>query len=297
MQFGIMAMQMDALIPAGLSAAQVMTHIASFDHASLVRSFYDQGFRLVELGGDLAMFLPHTFSPQAIERLGTLKQELGLRYTVHLPLWSVEPSTPLTPVREGSARAIIENILQTQPLSPEAYVLHATGALAAEFYRMRMSETARSLLLRIFQGGARQSLRAILDAAGIPSRRLAIETVEFPFDLTLELAEEFDLSICLDTGHVLVGFAGPIELFDALERCLPRLGEIHLHDGPWQGPEMTIGYGKDHQALGKGSLDLPRFLQRLETADFQGPVIFELGVADALASLELIRKIRPGIIT
>ena len=35
----------------------------------------------------------------------------GLTYTTHLPLWSVEPSTPLTPVRLGSVEAVIQTIL------------------------------------------------------------------------------------------------------------------------------------------------------------------------------------------
>ncbi len=47
----------------------------------------------------------------------------------------MEPSTPLSPVREGSVRAVVECIRATLPLAPEVYVLHATGALAAEFYR------------------------------------------------------------------------------------------------------------------------------------------------------------------
>ena len=75
------------------------------------------------------------------------------------------------------------------------------------------------------------------------------ETIEFPFDPTFELAEELDLSICLDIGHVLVGFSGPFDLFEVLDSCLHRLGEIHLHYGPWQGPDQRIGYGLDHQPL------------------------------------------------
>ena len=292
MRFGIMAMQLGMLIPAGLEPAQVMAHIAGFDNANLVRSLAEKGFRLIELGGDLGMFLPQSFAPPTIQRLLAVKDELGLSYTVHLPLWSVEPSTPLTPVRQGSVRAVIEIIQAVQPLQPESYVLHATGALAAEFYRMHIPETARALLLRQFQAGAWQSIQTILSETGIASRKLAIETIEFPFDLTFELAEQFDLSICLDTGHVLVGFSGPISLYEALERCLPRLGEIHLHDGPWQGPERNIGYGLDHQALGKGDLDLPCFLDRLHQADYRGPIIFELGVEDALASLQAVRAVR-----
>ncbi len=293
MRFGIMALQIDALVPQGLPPQQVMAHIAGFEHAGLVRGLAEHGFKLIELGGDLSLFLPHTFAPAAIQRLADLKAELGLSYTVHLPLWSVETSTPLGPVRRGSAQAVIEIIRATQPLQPEAYVLHATGALAAEFYRMRLPEMARQLLLRQFQSGAAESLRTILAETGIPSRKLAIETIEFPFDLTLELAEQFDLSLCLDTGHILAGFAGPVGFFEALERCLPRLAEIHLHDSPWQGPEMTLQYGKDHQALGRGDLDTSRLLQRLSQAGFDGPIIFELRLEEALASMDVIRTLLP----
>jgi sugar phosphate isomerase/epimerase len=95
---------------------------------------------------------------------------------------------------------------------------------------------------------------------------------------------------------VLVGFSGPVELFEALERCLPRLSEVHLQDGPWQGPERNIGYGKDHQPLGTGDLDVPRFLDRLVEIDFSGPVILELTVPEALASMEVISSLRPELI-
>lgn len=295
MRFGIMAMQIDSLIPPGLSSSGVLAHIGNFSHAKMVREIAAHGFKLIELGGDLTVFLPHTFTPTAIEQLASLKSELGLSYTVHLPLWSVESSTPLSPVRQGSVQAVIEILQATRPLEPEIYVLHATGALAAEFYRMNLPETARLLLLRQFQSGARQSLKTILSETGIPSRQLAIETIEFPFELTLELADELDLAICLDIGHVLVGFSGPVDLFDALEQCLPRLGEIHLHDGPWQGPEGVIGYGRDHSPLGSGDLDAARLLDRLHSAKFDGPIIFELRVEEALESLKLIRDLRPGM--
>ena len=297
MRFGIMAMQMDALLPAGSSAQEALAHLAGFDHAGLIRRLHAAGFSLIELGGDLGMWFPNSYSPAAVQGLQQAKEELGLSYTVHLPLWSVEPSTPLTPVRRGSAQAIIDCIQATLPLEPEVFVLHATGALAAEFYQMRLPDAGKALILRQFQQNALESLRQILGETGLPPRRLAIETIEFPFELTFEMAQALDLSMCLDTGHVLVGFSGPIELFDALETLLPRLGEVHLHDGPWQGPERRIGYGQDHQPLGQGDLDLGRLLDRLQQAEFQGPVIFELTVQQALESLQTIRAVRPGAIT
>ena len=296
MRFGIMAMQLGALIPPDIPPSQMMAHVGGFDHAALVRNLHAHGFDPVELGGDLVLFMPHTYAPPAIEKLAALQAELELSYTVHLPLWSSEPSSLLDPVRLGSVQATADCIRATLPLAPEAYVFHATGALAAEFYRMRLPEMGRALILRQFQARAAESLRAILSETGIPSRKLAIETVEFPFDLTLELAQALDLSLCLDTGHVLSGFAGPIDLFDALETMLPRLAEVHLHDSPRWAPGTSIVYGKDHQALGKGDLNLGRLLDRLAAADFTGPLVFELTVPEALASLEVVRQTRPALI-
>jgi sugar phosphate isomerase/epimerase len=292
MRFGIMAMQMESLIPSATNAQDVMAQVMGFDHAGLIRKIRGDGFKLIELGGDMGMWFPTSYSPAAIDQLVQVKEELGLSYTVHLPLWSVEPSTPLAHVRKGSARALIDNILVTAALEPECYVLHATGALAAEFYQMRLPESGKQLILRQFQQNAMTSIQETLSATGLPSRKLAIETIEFPFELTLEMAEKLDTSICLDTGHVLVGFSGSVGVFEVLDACLPRLAEVHLHDGPWQGEEHKIGYGKDHQALGKGDLDVGKFLDRLNRARFEGPIIFELTVPEALASLETIRDLR-----
>lgn len=294
MRFGIMAMQMDMLVPPGQPAEQILANITNFDHADLVSRLAAEGFNPIELGGDLSLFLPHTFSAAAMEKLLELKAR-GITYTVHLPLWSVEPSTPLSPVRRGSVEAVMAILRATQPLDPEVYVLHATGALAAEFSNMRISEIARAFLLRQFQSGARESLEQILMETGIPSRRIAIETIEFPLDLTLELADELDLSLCLDTGHVLAGFPGWFDFFDVLDKCLPRLAEIHLHDSLLM-PEGKRGYGEDHKPLGHGDLELGRLLDRLSAARFKGPLIFELQLEEALESLKVVKQIRPQVL-
>lgn len=289
MRFGVMAMQLGALIPQGMAPQAVMGHIASFSHRALVEGLLDAGFDLIELGGDLGMFLPQAYAPDQVAALAALKQERGVSYTVHLPLWSVEPSTPLTPVREGSVRAVINTIEATRSLAPEVYVHHATGALAAEFYRMALPPVGKMMLLGQFQQGALASLRTILAETGIPSRQLAIETIEFPLDLTLEMAEALDLSICLDVGHVLSGFCGDPDLDATLAAVAPRLAEVHLHDAVVPAdPEHPV-YGLDHQPLGAGDLDVGRFLDGLKAIGFEGPIIFELKVEEAVASLAVAR--------
>jgi sugar phosphate isomerase/epimerase len=297
MQFGIIASQIKFLVPEDLTPEETISHIAGFDISVVVRDLFSKGFNPIELTTDLSIFLPRIFSPESIEKLLKTKEDIGVDYTIHLPLWSVEPSTPLESVRLGSVQAIIDAIKTTAPLEPEVFVLHATGTLAAEFYRMSMPTLAKNYVMGQFQDGARKSLEVILSKTDVPSNKLAIETIEFPFDSTLTLAKEFDLSICLDTGHVLVGFSGPVDLFDVLDAASPNLAEVHLHDGPWQGPEARIGYGKDHLPLGEGDLDIAQFFDKLIEINFDGPVIFELSVGDALASLEFIRSIRPDVIS
>jgi sugar phosphate isomerase/epimerase len=293
MRFGIMGMQLEALVPTGLAADLVLARVASFNLSDLVGQLFSLGFNPIELGGDLQMFLPHTFSPEVVEALAALKSELGVSYTLHLPLWSVEPSSPLTPVRMGSVEALVQSVRKALPLEPEVYVMHATGSLAAEFYNMNLPEVAKTVLLDQFQNNAASSIQTLLEETGIPARQLAIETIEFPFERTLAIAEKLDLSICFDTGHVLVGFSGPVDFFETLERALPRLAEVHLHDSPGHGSlNGQPGYGMDHRPLGKGDLDVRRLLERLDQAGFNGPVVYELPVEDAITSMEVIRGLR-----
>ena len=114
---------------------------------------------------------------------------------MHLPWWSIEPSTHSTPVREGSVDAIINYILTVEKLDPEIYILHAIGALAAEFYRIPLPELSQNYFSRQFQKNAREGLLKILSESRISNHCLAIETIEFPFELTVESAEDLDLSI------------------------------------------------------------------------------------------------------
>jgi hypothetical protein len=193
MRFGIMAMQFNALIPPALPPEQIPAHIAGFDHAVLVQGLVERGFRLIELGGDLALFLPHTFTPAAIERLAVLKAALGLSYTIHLPLWSVEPSTP----RPGAPRwcRLWSKPCAVQPLEPG--IIAAPPAPGPNSTACACPKPARSSAP--VPGQRRQSLQAILAETGLspaswPSKRSNSIRAD------AELAEALDLSMCLIPG-------------------------------------------------------------------------------------------------
>jgi sugar phosphate isomerase/epimerase len=181
-------------------------------------------------------------------------------------------------------------IQATKSLDPAAYILHAYGALASEFSRMALPESGRALILGLFQNNARESIKTILAETGIPSRKIAIETIEFPLEMMLALANELDTSICFDAGHVLAGFCGRVDFWDTLEKCLPRMSHVHLHDCPSYTRTGELAYGKDHQPLGKGDLDVARFLNRLKEANYTGTIVFELTVAEALTSIQVVKE-------
>jgi sugar phosphate isomerase/epimerase len=110
------------------------------------------------------------------------------------------------------------------------------------------------------------------------------------------LAEGLDLSMCLETGHVLAGYTSGVTLPEALDRTLPRLAEVHLHDAYRRtSPNGAIQFA-DHLPLGAGDLPLPAFLDRLSQAEFAGPIILELTVEQAQTSLAAIRAVRPGLL-
>jgi len=275
-----------------LAEGRLPEKLPQLDVAKMAERIASYGFKLIELNTDLNIFFPHSFGVPTLKRLLELKESLGLSYTVHLPLWSLEPSSPFEEVRRASVDVMVDAALRFAPLEPEVYVFHATGPLATEFFiSSSIPDQARPLLMFMFQRNAARSIEEILKRTGLPSRSLAIETIQFPLDLTLGLAEEFDLSICFDTGHVFSRQPGPVDFHQALAKCLPRLKEVHLHDA-WFRPEPGgPPRWADHLPLGEGEVPVEEFFATLKEKGFSGPIIFELTIPEALKSLERLRSI------
>ncbi len=275
-----------------LAESRLPEKLPQLDVAKMAERIASYGFKLIELNTDLNIFFPHSFGVPTLKRLLELKESLGLSYTVHLPLWSLEPSSPFEEVRRASVDVMVDAALRFAPLEPEVYVFHATGPLATEFFiSSSIPDQARPLLMFMFQRNAARSIEEILKRTGLPSRSLAIETIQFPLDLTLGLAEEFDLSVCFDTGHVFSRQPGPVDFGEALAKCLPRLKEVHLHDA-WFRPEPGgPPRWADHLPLGEGEVPVEEFFATLKEKGFSGPIIFELTIPEALKSLERLRSI------
>jgi len=293
LRFGIVPLELANVV--SLVGEHGGLDFSRFNFTEFLRATNRRGFSLMELTLDVGYVVPGGLTEERVEGMRRLKEELGLSFTAHLPLWSLEPASPNQYVRRASVDCLVDAVKLVEPLEPEVYVVHATGALAAEFSRLQMPEPFKGLIIQHFASFAEQSIKELLERTRLPPRRLAIENVEFPFDATWRIAERLDTSICFDTGHLLAGYSGTIGVMEFLERYYNRISEVHLHDGACLQVEGDLYRRIDHRALGEGQLPVKELLARLQELEFKGPIIFELTFREAQESLNLIKRLLPDL--
>ena len=168
-------------------------------------------------------------SPDQVEEMARLARETGLTYTVHLPLdislGSADESERLASV--GRCRRVMERM---RPVAPFAWILHLHGD--------RRGDPPTDHLSRWLTQN-RRSITELLDN-GVNPRRICVETLDYDFNLVSGLVAEFDLSICLDLGHVLVNGRDPTAYLD---RWFDRARVFHIHGVRADGTDhVDIGY-------------------------------------------------------
>ncbi|MHA1662747.1 MAG: cobamide remodeling phosphodiesterase CbiR [Candidatus Thorarchaeota archaeon] len=269
------------------------------DSVEIVRDCVQEGYSIAELTLDAQHIIPTIFTSDSISKLGALKDELGHTYTSHLPFWSIELASFNEHVRKGCIDSIVESIELTKPLDPEAYVLHATGEIGNYVSSLNYGGSVVPLLCTILAGYAATSIEEIVSRTEIDPRKLAIENVEFPFDIMRPVIDDLDVSICFDTAHLLCQMSGTESIMDFYQAHKDRITEIHLQDGSVRKYEGAVAH-EDHIPLGTGTMGdsaLREFLLELVKDNFGGPIIFELTKDEAKESLDIIRKVVPEVFT
>ena len=296
LRFGIEALEFQS------TAAQIIVDgvpdFSRFNIENGIRSAVLEGFSILELGMDAKYMIPGAVTPESFNRLLELRAELGHSYTVHLPFWSVELATFNESVREGSIKSVVNCIKSAEVLQPETYVLHATGALAAEFSALRFSNRLVYLICTLLAGFSMKSIEDILAQTEIDPRRLAIENCVFPFAIMQDMIDDLDTSICFDTAHLITHMSGTESVMEFYRVHKDRILEIHLQDGTYSEYRGVVSR-EDHIALGRGMMGddvLREFLMELVKDKFAGPIIFELSQADANESLTKIRDVVPEVL-
>lgn len=256
--------------------------MSKLNYVNIVDKNIKAGFKHIEITGDLIYILPGILSPETISRLIELKQEQNVSYSVHLPLWAIEPAAFSPHIRKASVDSFVDVIEITKALDPLCWVLHPTGALTVEFMNMNLPEFAQGMMMQQFTSYAANTIKETLERTNIPSRKLAVENIEYPFDLMYPIIQQMDLSICFDTGHLLAGFSGQISIMEFIDKYYDRIIELHLHDGKF--PRI------DHKPLGEYDLPVRELLLKLLEKNFAGPLIYELNLQEAIQSMDYIKN-------
>ncbi len=290
MRFGIVAIEfipaLKKVIVGGapdfsrINMVEIVREAAAIEH-----------IQVIEIPMEIEHMVPGSLAPEVVSELGELKDELGLSYTAHLPFWAIETASLNDYIRSGSVDSNVHSIRLVEDLEPEAYVLHSTGALAAEYSRQGFSPSVDILVQGYMNSFAMKSLEEIISKSEVNPRKLAIENVEFPFEFTREIVDEFDTSICFDTGHLLTKQCGDESLSEFYRRHRDRIIEVHLNDG--LAEKNKAGGYQDHLVLGTGDMPVREFLSELVKDKFEGPLLFEMPHEDAIESLNTIRNLVP----
>ena len=138
----------------------------------------------------------------------------------------------------------------------------------------------------------RGMVRRICDHAAKNHQSFALETGQEPADTLLRFLIDVNrrnLGINFDPANmILYGTGDPV---DALGTLAQHVLSVHCKDGDWP-PKGVPGALGEEKPLGQGAVGIPRFIQKLKSIGFKGPLNIEREVPDPAQRL---RDIAMGV--
>ncbi len=168
-------------------------------------------------------------SVQEIQELKYLADEFGLTYNVHLP---VDISlTAVSKSQRDQAVEIILNVLDlVSPLDVTTHTLHL------EYQGINIG-IDKDWYKRGFD--AMGKLVQSMEKPDI----ISLETLDYPFELVEPIIDKYDLSVCVDAGHLIKYGYSIKSIFEKYHDKIPL---IHLH-----GVDFSKTPPRDHVSLDK----------------------------------------------
>ncbi len=160
-----------------------------------------------------------------ITALSRLAKDFDLTYNVHLPT-DISISDPDPKCQNHAVETMIRVIDLVHPLNPSALTLHLP--YGEGFFN---EPTVKS-----WQDRVHDSLVKIL-SAGVPKDKIAIETLDYPFELVDDIIIDLDLQICMDLGHLMVHGD---DIWKVFNKYALRTPIIHLHGVENEHDHLTL---------------------------------------------------------
>jgi len=163
--------------------------------------------------------------PAEIDELAALAKNGGIVFNIHLP--SDVSIGDNSPKAETAVDSLLRAIDLSRPLAPVSYTLHVPFAESSE----------NPEHIDAWRHRVKKNLKRLLSDSGLPAGVIAIETLDYPLDCLDGVIRDMNLSICLDTGHLMVRGYSCREVYDTYRE---RIVIIHAHG---------VNNGRDHLAL------------------------------------------------
>lgn len=239
-----------------------------------VKRIRDLGFELVELGA------AHRYEKRAFETLKRIKKDFGdLSFTVHSYFPPLKENYMFNPCQgfTKTNKLVITNLFKTAQIMEASIVSIHPGHLAVHEYQGPYNEFPGFPKFKVVseiehEKGFENTLKVLKYALKLADKnciKFAIENMPPGCYRVLrnkaDFAKVFDiipgLSFLYDLGHDVMGSVDTYDYFELKGKML----EVHLHD---------VVNGLDHQALGKGKLNLKQISKNKELLR-KIPIIFE----------------------
>ena len=138
----------------------------------------------------------------------------------------------------------------------------------------------------------RGMVRRVCDHAARNKQTFALETGQEPADTLLRFFIDVNrpnLGINFDPANmILYGSGDPV---DALSTLAMHVISVHCKDGDWP-PKGVPGALGEEKPLGQGAVGLERFIRKLKSMNFKGPLNIEREIPD---QAERLRDIAMGV--
>ena len=153
-------------------------------------------------------------SKSVIAELSRLAEEFDLTYNVHLPT-DISISDPGPRHQIHAVETMIRVMELVDSLDPSALTLHLPY----------LEGSFEEYSVKIWQDRVYRNLEKILSATATKDK-IAIETLDYSFELLDDIIADLDLKICMDLGHLMVhGY----DINKAFNKYAFRTSIIHLH--------------------------------------------------------------------
>lgn len=194
-----------------------------------------------------------------INELHEISKDHGITYNVHLPV-DIFPGSSNNAERLCFVKTVLKIIEHTSILSPSTYTLHLSYPESSD----------KTQCDQIWLNNIYDSMEKLV-AAGVSSKLISIETLEYPFEWIEGIVSDFNFSVCIDAGHLLLNGYNVQKVFN---NYLDITSVIHLHG---------VKNSHDHLSLDKLSCEeMKTIIKHMQ--GFAGTVSIEVFSFDNLLS-------------